>query len=129
VLLYVYRLRQSGARMGRLALASQPPAYGDFLFTPWPHEWYGRQLMLAKVTERGTSRELLPHLEHARVVRVRTGLLVAGNEVIAWASKSKGQRYPQTWLCSPNLIAPDSWPPPPRSIGRLGFDIADDDLE
>jgi hypothetical protein len=85
--------------------------------------------MYAKLLEVGTRRELLPYLENARIVRVRRGLLVSGTEVVFGATKSKGQRYKQTWICVADPIADGEWPAPPW-IGRpTGFDPADDDAE
>ena len=83
--------------------------------------------MYAKLLAPGTSDDLLPHLENARIVRVRQGLLVVGTEVIAWASKSKGTRYRQTWLCTQQKIRAEEWPAPPRDPIAKGFDLADDD--
>ena len=83
--------------------------------------------MFAKPVKPGTSKELLPHLEAARIVRVRRGLLAAGVEVIARGTKSKGERYRQTWVCTLLPIAQDEWPTPPRDPGARGFDPADDE--
>lgn len=127
MLLYVYRLRQSGQRADRLALRTTGGVRGDFVLLPKPHEFYGRQVMLAKLRRPGTDDDLLPHLEHARVVRVRRGLLVAGNEVLARGAKSRGERFRQTWLCTIDPIAPEEWPPPPRDRVAAGFHAADDD--
>jgi hypothetical protein len=81
--------------------------------------------MYARLVMPGSSKELLPYLEHARVVRVRKGLLVSGTEVIFRATKSKVQRYRQTWVCTIDRVPPGDWPPPK---GRgTGFDPADDD--
>jgi hypothetical protein len=81
--------------------------------------------MYARLYEHGTTNDLIPYLEQARIVRVRKALLVMGHEVIAQASKSKGERYRQTWVCSAERIAPEDWPSPPRR--DTGFDPADDD--
>jgi hypothetical protein len=102
---------------------------GEFVYVPWSHEWYGRPLMFAKLLQPGTSNELIPHLEHARVLRVRRGLMVAGNEVLARASKSKGERYRQTWVCTVEPVAPHEWPAPLRDPVADGFHEADDDAE
>lgn len=115
--------------MDRLKLRSRAAPYGDFVYVTGPHEYWGKRPMYAKLLQPGTSDELLPHLEDARIVRVRQGLLVAGTEVIAWASKSKGTRYRQTWLCTQQRIQPDAWPEPPRDLTARGFDRADDDAE
>ena len=125
VILYVYRLRQYGFRLGRLALSQRPGLRGEFVFQPSAHEYWGRRPMLAKLLELGTAKDLLPHLENARVVRVRRGLLVAGMEVLSMASKSKGERYRQSWVCTQESIRPEEWPAPPRR--STGFDAADDD--
>jgi len=85
--------------------------------------------MLAKLLSPGTSNELIPHLEHARVLRIRRGLMVAGNEVIARASKSKGERYRQTWVCTVEPILPHEWPETPRDAVADGFHEADDDVD
>lgn len=116
-----------GSRVDRLTMRTQPAPRGEFVYEPCVYEWYGKRPMVARLLELGTTRELLPHLEHARIVRVRRGLLVAGDEVIARASKSKGERFRQTWLCSVERIPPDAWPAPPRNPSARGFDIADDD--
>lgn len=129
MLLYVYRLRQFGERVDRLTLRKRIAPRGEFVFVPWAHEWYGKQVMLAKLLEPGTSRDLLPHLEHARVLRVRRGLMVAGNEVLARGTKSKGERYRQTWVCTVEPIAPGEWPAPPRDEIAAGFHPADDDAD
>ncbi len=102
---------------------------GDFVYVPWAHERFGKPVMLAKLVAHGTSNELIPHLEHARVLRVRRGLMVAGNEVIARASKSTGERYRQTWVCTVEPIAPHEWPAPPRDSVAAGFHEADDDAD
>jgi len=129
VLLYVYRLRQSGMRVDRLTLRTRPGLLGEFVYEPMAHEYWGKRPMLAKLLEPGTSRELLPHLQNARLLRVRRALLVAGVEVIARASKSKGERYTQTWVCTAKPIRDDEWPTPPRHAVARGFDPADDDAE
>lgn len=98
---------------------------GEFTFEAGPHEHWGKKPLYARLYEPGTSKDILPHLENARIVRVRQGLLVTGQEVIAFASKSKGQRYRQTWVCTVDRIAPEEWTAPPR--GGTGFDSADDD--
>jgi hypothetical protein len=97
------------------------------VFVPWAHEWYGKRVMMAKLLDPGTSNELIPHMEFARIVRVRRGLLIAGMEVIAFGSKSKGERYRQSWLCVTDPIDPAEWPAPPRKPVARGFDPADDD--
>jgi hypothetical protein len=102
---------------------------GEFVFEAGPHEYCGKTAMYAKLLAPDTSNEILPHLEHARIVRVRKGLLVTGNEVIARASKSKGERYKQTWICTQQPIAAHDWPAPPRDPASRGFDPADDDAD
>lgn len=82
--------------------------------------------MYARLYEPGTTKDMLPYLEHARIVRVRMALLVLGLEVIARGVKSKGERYRQTWVCSVSPIAPEDWPAPPQRGN--GFEIADDDM-
>ena len=129
MLLYVYRLRQSGARVDRLTLRKRPGLQGEFVFEAGPHEYWGKLPMYAKLLQPGTSEELLPHLENARIVRVRRGLLVIGNEVIVWASKAKGERYRQTWICTQQPVADNDWPAPPRDPLNIGFNPADDDAE
>lgn len=81
--------------------------------------------MYARLYEPGTTKNVIPYLENARIIRVRKTLLVMGQEVVARASKSKGERYRQTWVCSTERIAPHEWPSPPRR--GTGFDPADDD--
>jgi hypothetical protein len=50
---------------------------------------------------------------------------LSGTEVIFRASKSKGERYRQTWVCTIDRVAPEDWPAPK---GRgTGFHPADDD--
>ena len=98
---------------------------GEFVFEPYVFEMWGKRLMIAKLMEPGTTNELLPHLENARIARVRRALLVNGVEVIARASKSKGERFNQTWICSAEPIAHEEWPALPRR--GTGFDISDDD--
>lgn len=127
MMLYVYRLRQSGERVGRLALVASGGQRGEFVLLPRAYEFYGKRVMVAKLLRPGTSEELLPHLEHARVLRVRRGLMVAGNEVLARGSKSKGERYRQTWLCTIEPVAAADWPAPPRDAVANGFHAADDD--
>lgn len=125
MLLYVYRLRQSGVRVDRTSLRTGNGLRGEFSFEAGPHEYWGKVPMYARLYEPGTTKDLLPHLENARIVRVRKALLVMGQEVVARASKSKGERYRQTWVCTVAQIAPEDWPAPPRR--GTGFDIADDD--
>lgn len=125
VLLFVYRIRQSGSRVDRLSLPVG--LRGEFLLEAGPHEYWGKRPIYARLLEPGTTKELIPHLENARVVRVRRAMLVAGTEVIARATKSKGERYRQTWVCSPAPISQSEWPPPPRNASAPGFDAADDD--
>lgn len=127
MMLYVYRLRQTGQRVDRLALRSNGGLRGDFVLLPRAYESFGRQVMVAKLLLPGSCDEMLPRLEHARVLRVRRGLMVGGNEVLARASKSKGERYRQTWLCTIEAIAPHEWPAPPRDPVAAGFYPADDD--
>ncbi|MDB5975125.1 MAG: hypothetical protein JWR07_1885 [Nevskia sp.] len=98
---------------------------GEFVFEPNPYEVYGNRPMMARLLEPGTTKELIPHMEDARIVRVRRAILVAGTEVISRASKSKGERYRQTWVCSVEQIPFAEWPAPPRT--GSGFDAADDD--
>jgi hypothetical protein len=100
---------------------------GDFVFVESRYDYWGKRPMLAKLYAPGTTNELLPHLEGARILRVRLGLLVAGTEVLARGSKSKGERYRQTWVCTVNRVPPEEWPSPPR--GNTGFDVADDDRD
>ena len=70
----------------------------------------------------GTSTELIPHLKDARIVRERRSLLAAGVEVLARASKSKGERFRQTWVCTVEAIDPSDWLPPHRAMQRrTGF--------
>jgi hypothetical protein len=125
MLLYVYRLRQSGIRVDRTSLPTG--LRGEFSFEAGPHEYWGKVPMYARLYERGTTKDMLPHLEHARIVRVRKALLVMGQEVIAHGSKSKGARYRQTWVCTTDQITPDAWPAPPRR--GTGFEPADDDAD
>lgn len=127
MLLYVYRLRQTGQRLDRLALRTRGGLRGEFMLLPKPHEYYGRPVMVARLLIPGTADNLLPHLEHARVLRVRRGLMVAGNEVVARGAKSRGERYRQTWLCTVEPVAPGDWPAPPRDGVANGFHPADDD--
>lgn len=122
----MYRLREFGRRLDRLALHARPAIYGDFVYEPWAHEVWGKRLMLAKLLDPMKGSDLIPHMENARVVRVRRGLLVIGVEVVARASKSKGERFRQSWLCAPARIQPDQWLSPPRSVTAKGFDAADD---
>ena len=129
MILYVYRLRQSGQRVDRLTLRERGGMRGEFVFEPYAHEYWGNKPMLAKLLEPGTSRDLLPYLEYARIVRVRRGLLVTGNEVIARASKSRGERYRQTWVCTSQPVDASEWPAPPRHPVARGFDPADDDAQ
>ena len=129
MLLYVYRLRQSGVRVDRLTLQKRPGLQGEFVYEAGPHQFWGKVPMFAKLFAPGTFNELLPHLEHARIARVRRGMLVSGQEVIVWASKSKGERYRQTWVCTQLPIANSDWPAPPRDRMSHGFDPADDDAE
>ncbi|MBC7602476.1 MAG: hypothetical protein H7255_07425 [Ramlibacter sp.] len=98
---------------------------GEFTFEPGPHEYWGKVPMYARLYEPGTTRDMLPYLENARVVRVRKALLIMGQEVIARSTKGKGERYRQTWVCTLERISPDDWPAPPRR--GTGFDAADDD--
>lgn len=100
---------------------------GDFVFEAGPHAYWGKVPMYARLCEPGTTKDLIPHLENARIVRVRRALLVMGQEVISRASKSKGERYRQTWICTVDRVAPEEWPAPPRRGGPTGFDAADDD--
>ena len=102
---------------------------GEFVYELGPHEFWGKRPIFARLLEPGTSHELLPHLENARIVRVRRGLLVSGQEVIVWASKSKGERCRQSWICTQHPIADSDWPAPPRDRKAHGFDPADDDAE
>lgn len=125
VLLYIYRLRQMGQRVDRTAMRSHGGMHGDFVLVPSIHEYYGKRPLTARLLARETSKDLLPPIENARVLRVRRGITVAGNEVLAQFSKSKGERYRQTWVCVVEPIAPEEWPAPPRTGN--GFDIADDD--
>lgn len=129
MLLYVYRLRQSGKRVDSLALRSNGGMRGDFVFEAGPHEYWGKKPLYARLFAPGTTNDLLPYLKGARIVRVRRGLLVTGDEVMAFASKAKGQRYRQTWVCTPSPIRPDEWPAPPRDPVARGFDPADDDAQ
>jgi hypothetical protein len=129
VILHVYRLRQSGNRVDRLTLRHRPGLLGEFVYERGPHEFWGKRPMFAKLLEPGTARELIPHLEQARIVRVRRGLLVVGVEVIVRAAKGKGQHYRQSWVCTSQPIADGDWPPPPRDPIAQGFDPADDDAE
>lgn len=93
------------------------------------HEYWGKRPIYAKLLEPGTSNELIPYLEAARIVRVRRGLLVTGVEVHFRASKSKGERHRQTWICTLEPISDSEWPEPPRDPMNRGFDPADDDAE
>jgi hypothetical protein len=112
--------------MDRLAMRSQG-LRGEFSFEQGPHEYWGKLPMYARLYEPGTTKDLIPFLENARIVRVRRAVLVMGQEVVARASKSKGERYRQTWVCSVDQIAAEDWPAPPRRGGSTGFDAADDD--
>lgn len=123
MLLHVYRLRQFGFRVDRTSLGKG--LRGEFSFEAGPHEYWGKVPMYARLYERGTTKDLVPELENARIVRVRKALLVRGQEVIAYGSKSKGERYRQTWVCTVDSIVPEDWPAPPSK--GTGFDLADDD--
>ena len=97
------------------------------MFEPYVFEMWGKRLMLAKLIEPGTTNDLIPHLENAHIARVRRALLVNGVEVVRRASKSKGERYKQTWVCASQPISSDEWPASSRDPRNHGFDPADDD--
>lgn len=118
-----------GRRVDRLTLRARGGIRGEFTYLPWSHEWYGKRVMIARLLLPGTSSELVPHLEHARLLRVRRGIIVTGNEVLARAAKSSGERYRQTWVCTVEAIAPHEWPAPPRDAVAGGFHEADDDAD
>ena len=124
-----YRLRQSGIRVDRLTRRTRPGLLEEFVYEPMAHEFWGKRPMPAKLLEPGTSTDLIPHMQDARLLRVRRALLVSGLEVIARASKSKGERYRQTWVCSASPIRDDEWPAPPRDPLARGFDPGDDDAD
>jgi hypothetical protein len=67
VLLIVYRLRLTGMRVDRLSLRQTPAPRGEFVYQQGPHEFWGKRPMFAKLLEPGTSRDLIPHLEWARI--------------------------------------------------------------
>lgn len=46
--------------------------------------------MYARLYAQGTTKDLLPYQEHARIMRVRRGLLVAGNEVMPTPASQRG---------------------------------------
>lgn len=81
-----------------VVLKGTKPVLLHSVYEPMAHEYWGKRPMMAKLLEPRTSRDLFPHLQDARIVRVRRALLVVGTEIIAWASKSKGTRYRQTWV-------------------------------
>lgn len=60
MLLFVYRLRDFGRRLDRLALRTRPGIYGDFVYEPWAHEIRGKRLMLAKVLDPVKGSDLIP---------------------------------------------------------------------
>jgi hypothetical protein len=75
VLLHVYRLRQSGERVDRLTMRQRPGLLGEFVYEKGPHEYWGKRPTFARLLEPGSSRDLIPHLEQARIVRVKRAVL------------------------------------------------------
>lgn len=103
---------------------------GDLLMAPYEAGWRGRPVQLARLLKPGTSQEILPSMIDARVVGVRRSLLIAGLEQVTSGRKTV-ERYPQTWLCAHERIAPIEWaarPPTRREPNATGFDPADDDI-
>lgn len=102
---------------------------GDLRLDLYESGWGGRPSFIARLLKPGSStEELLPQMVGARVLRVREAMLIAGMEQIPRGRKSV-ERYRQTWVCSPNIIAPDRWPGVPARPGHYtGFDPAEDDI-
>lgn len=99
---------------------------GDVTLEPTAVGWHGRTLMIARVLQLGTNRDLLPAIEGARVLRVRLALVISGLEANPRGRKSV-ERCPQTWVCAAEPLPPDCWPSRARARAVTGFDPADDD--
>ena len=126
VLLYIYRLRALGVRQGRMGMANEG-LRGDLRVEPISVGWTNRRMLLARLYEPGTEREMLPTIERARVVRVRVALIIAGVEAITRGRKSV-EHCRQTWVCTSEPVLLESWPVRPVSrMQATGFDQADDD--
>ena len=74
--------------------------------------WGGRPVFIARLFKPGSSEELLPQMVGARVLRVREAMMIAGMEEVLRGRKGV-ERYRQTWVCSPHVIAPGRWPAVP----------------
>ncbi|MDB5860848.1 MAG: hypothetical protein JWQ76_4537 [Ramlibacter sp.] len=128
MLLFVYRLRYRGERMGRIAMANEGIP-GDLRLEPYESGRHGRPVNVAKLFRSGTREELIPSLDRARIVRVREALLVVGIEQVPRGRKGVEQ-FRQAWVCAVQEIALQRWPELrqlPRTTSSTGFDPADDD--
>jgi hypothetical protein len=112
--------RQSRSEMGNEGLR------GDLHLEPYESGWRGRRTLLAYLFTPGTSEDMLPRVEYAKVARVRQALTIVGIEAVPRGRKNV-QHYRQTWVCSVQPIPPDQWPERPRAHSATGFDPADDD--
>lgn len=98
MILYVYRLRRGGQKIDRLGLQHWPPVRGDLLLPDFLAVKNG-PAVLARLNGVGDGRtDLLPPLNVARV-RIRSGILLTGEERIHRGVKDKGERYRQSWFC------------------------------
>lgn len=122
--MFVYRLRRFGQRVTPQEIAGEG-IEGDLRIEPFRVGWHGRRMLIARLCDWDTSKELLPALEKARLIRVREALLLHGEEAVPRGRKSL-DRYPQTWVCATGVIQAERWRALPREV-RGGFDPADDD--
>jgi hypothetical protein len=114
-----------GQRQSRAEMANEG-LRGDLLLERYVTGWGGRPRLLAYLVEPGTTQDMLPRLESARVARVREALTIVGTEAVPRGRKSV-ERHAQTWVCAVEPIAHERWPERPRERLASGFDPVDDD--
>lgn len=122
VILVIYRLRLSGAKLGRFELQRSAPVLADVRMEAIADR-RGEQVARA-FRPRGSQEEVLPPLRVERW-RLTSGLLLSGQERIFRGVKSKGETHRQAWFCvteardfGPLLMEPDDADDPGPGFNR-----------
>jgi hypothetical protein len=99
--LFVYRLRFKGNRISRASLGGVTAmgAVGDLRYFRAPFSYFGKETWLAELL-CPANKPLIPGLTHARMLKVESGLLIAGLERTYSSTKDHGTDHRQSWYCT-----------------------------